>query len=90
MRDDHVNDLEQQQRRDSQIAMIQYDYLRENGEEIDAIWADIEGNLETIVQKMPEDDLRTNLKFYRYKVQVYGHKVEELGEFLGKVIGFKE
>lgn len=90
MRQDHLNDLEQQQRRDSQIAVIEYDYLKDNVEEIDVIWKDVQANLDNIVDKMSEDDLKTNLKFYRYKVQVFAHKVEELQQFFDKLIGFQE
>lgn len=38
---------------------------------------DIEENLETIVEKLDEDDLRNNLNYYKQKIQVYRHKVEE-------------
>lgn len=90
MRDDHIAELEQQARRDSQIADIEWDYLRENVEEMGAVWADVEANLGDIVDKMAEEDLKANLKFYRHKVQVYGHKIEELEEFFGKLVDIGE
>lgn len=52
MRDDHINDLIEENRKHSQIADIEHDYLRENVDEIHTIRKDIEENLETIVEKL--------------------------------------
>lgn len=49
---------------------------------------DIEENLETIVQKLDQDDLKNNLNYYKQKIQVYRHKVEEQSEFFDKLINF--
>lgn len=75
MRDDHINDLVEESRRHSQIADIEHDYLRENVDEISNIRKDIEENLETIVEKLDEEDLKNNLNYYKQKLQVYRHKV---------------
>lgn len=88
MRDDHINDLIEESRKHSQIADIEHDYLRENVEEIGNIRRDIEENLETIVEKLEEIDLRNNLGYYKQKLQVYKHKVEEQADFFSKVISF--
>lgn len=88
MRDDHINDLIEQNRRHSQIADIEHDYLRENVDQINNIRKDIQENLETIVEKLQEEDLRNNLNYYKQKMQVYQHKVEEQGEFFDKIISF--
>lgn len=88
MRDDHLSDLEEESRKHSQIADIEHDYLRENLEEINNIRNDIEENLETIVEKLDEQDLINNLNYYRQKIQVYRHKVEEQSDFFEKVISF--
>jgi glutamine synthetase type III len=57
-------------------------------DEINNIRKDIEENLETIVDKLDEEDLKNNLNYYRQKLQVYMHKVEEQADFFTKLISF--
>lgn len=57
-------------------------------DEIGNIRRDIEENLETIVEKLEEEDLRNNLNYYKQKLQVYRHKVEEQADFFTKLINF--
>lgn len=42
MRDDHLADLEEENKKHSQIAAIEHDYLRENVDEMASIRSDIE------------------------------------------------
>jgi hypothetical protein len=88
MRDDHLSDLFEQSRKHSQVADIEHDYLRENVEELANIRTDIEDNLEVIVERLGEADLRSNLNYYRQKLQVYRHRVEEQSDFFQEVISF--
>lgn len=44
--------------------------------------------METIVDKLDEEDLKNNLNYYRQKLQVYMHKVEEQADFFTKLISF--
>ena len=88
MRDDHLSDLQEESRKHSQIADIEHDYLRENVDEIENIRNDIEENLETIVEKLDEQDLRNNLNYYKQKMEVFRQKVEEQVDFFEKLISF--
>lgn len=42
------------------------------------IWNDIEQNLDNIVVKMEEEEVKSSLRYYKEKVQVYKHKIEEM------------
>ena len=75
MKEDHLNDIMAESRRHSQIADIERDYLRENVDEMEYIRKDIEDNLETILEKVEEEELEINLNEYRQKIQVFRHKV---------------
>ena len=44
--------------------------------------------METIVEKLEEEDLKSNLNYYKQKLQVYRHKVEEQADFFSKLISF--
>lgn len=57
-------------------------------EEICIMRDDIEENLESIIENVPEEELRPNLNDYKFKLQVYRHKTEEQEEFFRKVISF--
>ena len=63
-----------QARRDSQIAVIELDYLQDNLQEICGIWDDVEANLEDIVERLGFEEFKDSIKFYQNKINVYKHK----------------
>ena len=90
MKEDHLGDLIDESQRHSQIADIENDYLRENVDEMENIRRDIEDNLETIMEKLSEEELHSNLNEYKQKIQVYRHKVEEQADIFEELINYNE
>ena len=77
MKEEHLQDLEEEKEKYLQIADIQLDYLKENVQEITYMREDIETNIPSIVTDIEQDSFRQCIYEYRHKMTMLKHSIEE-------------